>query len=691
MPSVLNMPINLLNLPNELISYIFVLAVLAPPFLSPPRPTSHCTTTTSRPKPIETRSPTPGSFTTLLLISRELRKTTIRTPQISASLSLVIPLLPNIGHAPPPGQRPQNPFQARLPYIHTAIKRARGGVLPLRLYLSASFPCPTLYSDANAQPLGLVTSARTAGWMRGDLAHLTMPLFRDLVSRESWRERWEVLDLTLPKHFCFEQMLESLSSDHAHQRRYEKLRTLALVCTHADKNGESSHAANGFLHSFKRNAPLLEDVTLILKTTLAPTLPPSPATSGTSTSTAGPVQTHHNLSVLTRYPTSIEVIHINASAREAIHHHASYASYASMPSAPTLSHSAQRMWTTLKRLTLDTYTTSMQLAYIVAHTPALEKLDVVMSGDDTGAATTTSFNFSPASLQDPQKSRADLSEEPRIVLAHMRTLVLRSASKLELLDYIVAPQLKGLYVEMNVDVGLASEIPAQALTRFLIACASPPASFQASQDDRMDEHAPRCQQSPNHPLQYLKLVSFPLSDASILSVLGVVPNLEELRMWWVGDTRGTWVEGLTPSRLLVPTNRDSEPEPDRELNLVPRLKYVEVHVSLEAVRGAEHVRLNEGNQEENKSSNHTPPGPPEIVLRLGGVVDARNAVYWEWERRAHSKEAEVRVDVPGPMFAMVRASEKLYRCEGCGSREQTGGDGKWDWERAGVEVGDEEI
>ncbi|KDR72215.1 hypothetical protein GALMADRAFT_253041 [Galerina marginata CBS 339.88] len=161
-------------------------------------------------------------------------------------------------------------------------------------------------------------------------------------------------------------------------------------------------------------------------------------------------------------------------------------------------------------------------------------------------------------------------------------------------------------------------------------------------------------------------------------------------MWWVGDARGTWVEGLMPSPLL-PTNLDLEPEPDRELDLVPRLRYAEMHVSLEAVRGAEHKRLNERKRKEDKSGSRTPPGPPESARRLGRVVDARNTVFMEWEKHTPSREVEVGSDVPGPMFAMVRASEKLYRCEGCGSREQTGRDGKWDWERAGVEVGDEEI
>ncbi|KDR72229.1 hypothetical protein GALMADRAFT_158960 [Galerina marginata CBS 339.88] len=148
------------------------------------------------------------------------------------------------------------------------------------------------------------------------------------------RERWAVLDLTLPKHFCFEQMLESLGSDRARQRHYEKLRTLALVCTHADKDGEPSHAANEFLHGFKQNAPLLGDLKLVLKTILASTLPSSLATSGTSASSAGLAQTQHNPSILTPYPTPFEITHINASAREALDYHASHASRASNLQGP---------------------------------------------------------------------------------------------------------------------------------------------------------------------------------------------------------------------------------------------------------------------------------------------------------------------------------------------------------------------
>jgi len=98
-----------------------------------------------------------------------------------------------------------------------------------------------------------------------------------IILNPSFQDRWEVLELEIPVHFGFKDLLSSLVVSEGpwgaqNTPAWKSLRTLRLTATYEDSSLTPAKSAGSFLFGGKTiQAPNLKDLRLNLRTAVKPT------------------------------------------------------------------------------------------------------------------------------------------------------------------------------------------------------------------------------------------------------------------------------------------------------------------------------------------------------------------------------------------------------------------------------------
>ena len=674
------------RLPPELTSYILVLAHLHAPFFLPSNPSCRCPERTH-----QVPRPTFPALYILLTISRSIRAVAFSTPQLFTSLEVNLSVFPN----PCPASnlyRYDGDLSTMAPKINSFFSRS-GRSLPLTLRLRAMdweewyeyttghpYTNRAVYlqssSDSNDQvlvPLAFIYNSNPFGippeipfsvesmlslrrQYFNTLTHQVQHFISDVILNPSLQGRWEFLQLEVPVHFGFKDLLSSLVASGAGTTpAWKALRTLRLTASYEDSSLAPAEGTGSLLFGGKSiQAPNLKDLRLDLRTAVK-----SPSISTN----------------LSREPFSFD----------------------SIPSInPT------PLSSTITNLRLDTYTTTPHLISLLSSVSGLEMCDVRLHADvmdeeemDTG------FGAAPPlvgqiPLPTPSSAWATVMKpRGRTLLPRLTYLAIRSAYHLNILNHLCAPALKGLYVEMDNDGeeldatlweedyghgvggGIVDEDDSSASIQFPI----PTTNEQSTPAEILEAFVHACSATSSSlelrtGIKYLKLVSVPMCDSSLIHILRLTPQLRELRVWW--GPAGRFIDELLPASVLreasgvVPIVNVSDMLP-LPLICVGQLRYVERHPNYphqpyprsrlqRATTFVPHL--------EYLYVNILPRRREQVAHlkeRLERLADTRKAAYIEYVRHATESGAFVRDQATsasqpekiGPLnFVMIRSNER---------------------------------
>ena len=539
-------------LPPELISYILVLAHLHAPFFIPPNPSCRCPEQTH-----QVPRPTFPALYTLLTISRSIRAAAFSTPQLFTTLEVNLSVFPhpcsasNLHHY-------DGDLSSMAPKINNFFSRS-GQSLPLTLRLRAmdweewyEYTTGHLYTNRavylrnspdsndevlvplafiyNSNPFGMLSeipfSVESMLSLRREyfktLAYEVQQFISDVVLNASFQGRWEILQLEVPVHFGFKDLLASLVASGARTTpAWKSLRTLRLTASYEDSSLTPAEGTGSLLFGGESiQAPNLKDLRLDLRTAVKP-----------SCST--------NFS---REPFGFD----------------------------------STSSSTITNLRLDTYTTTPQLIFLLSSASGLEMCDVRLHADvmdeedmDTGLGAAP-----PPVGQVPLPTPSAVwATKPRgrTLLPRLTYLAIRSAYHLNLLNHLCAPALRGLYVEMDID---GEELDAilweedygrgvggdniddddyNASNQFLI----PTTNDESTPAEILEAFVHACSATSSSSelqtgIRYLKFVSVPMCDSSLIHILRLTPQLRELRVWW--GPAGRFIDELLPASVLRETS-----------------------------------------------------------------------------------------------------------------------------------------
>ena len=582
------------RLPPELVSYILVLVHLHPPFFIPSSQSCRWRERPHRPRPVP--HPTLPAIYSLATISRSIHAVAFSTPQLFTSLDLNLSVFPNTRSA-----SNLYPYEGDVltaaPAINDFFSRS-GGSLPLTLklrltdweewydsehtvgrsfanrgvYLRSSpdsndpvfVPLAFIYNSSPVRlppeiPFSMDSMLSLRRQYFDTFTHAVRRFISEVILNPSFQGRWEVLELEVPVHFGFKDLLSSLVTSKGgwgaqNTPGWKFLRTLRLTATYEDSSLTPADGAGSFLFGGKSiQAPNLKDLRLDLRTAVKPT------------------------SIIPSTGFSPQPFSFDATS-----------SFSSIQLTPPSS-------SIITRLRLDTYTTTPQLLFLLASASGLEMCDVrlhadVMEDEDLNA-------LPPLVGQVPLPTPTAIwgtKPRGRALLPRLQYLAIRSAYHLNILNHLCAPILKGLYVEMdndeeetdmewwqedcgqgvgggnldNEDHNAAHQVvipttheystPARILEAFVHAC-----SVTSSSSDLPTG------------IRYLKLVSVPISDSSLINVVRLTPQLRELRVWW--GPSGRFIDELLPASVLRTTSGLIPVITQSNIQCLGHLRYIERH------------------------------------------------------------------------------------------------------------------